>query len=220
MKNYREEYNEDLCIDEKDLDGLSIQELWGLLSDTEKKDFENQLQTGVRLDVWQPWWLHDCDPTEELKIPIIKSTKRSHEKIWIAIVDIAYFYCYLTRFYNGEHLSLKEDFSKSLLEVCLSMHTQPEFDSIVDCLLFSIHKIINTSYFVSINYSKAAIDDVVLIIEPYKLMKMFMELSSLDLRPREKFKMWYLASYLKELRDSLAINKYIQSIIPLLHRCK
>ncbi|KAK2579232.1 hypothetical protein KPH14_008201 [Odynerus spinipes] len=141
----------------KDIDLDNPDQVWAILSDAEKQEFEALVKSGEAyklLPPWLPWWtihkkplIESLDITEEEKhdkheteYPVIIDVQPFNEQMMISpkirfnIMNVIYAYTYIALYYNGDYLNCAEEAANTFLSICENMKENKIFDNEEDAL--------------------------------------------------------------------------------------
>ncbi|XP_020299545.1 zinc finger HIT domain-containing protein 2 isoform X2 [Pseudomyrmex gracilis] len=139
-------------------------ELWSVLSDTEKQEFESLLKNGELekiLPAWTPWWAHsvqkkitelnreNIEDTDVSKLPAIVDVplfpelQKASSSVQFNIVNVIYAYAYIALYYYGDYLNCSEDATHVFLMICENMRNNTIFEN-ADSAIESVIKCIKS----------------------------------------------------------------------------
>ncbi|XP_063986006.1 zinc finger HIT domain-containing protein 2 [Diachasmimorpha longicaudata] len=126
-------------------------ELWGILTDAERQEFEALLRNGEEgklLPEWTPWWssksnekqlIKEIDDQERvemvgrcpklLEIPYISAVEKAATTVSFNIINVLYSYVLMVFHYDGDHQNSAKEAVSMFLQLCDSLGSNKIFDN-------------------------------------------------------------------------------------------
>ncbi|KAF7987451.1 hypothetical protein HCN44_003213 [Aphidius gifuensis] len=151
----------DLAERIKNIDLNNADELWAVLSESERQEFEAIIKNGEEdkiLPLWEPWWtkvdekklvevVDESNDTEKklnnnlpvvMNIPVIESLEKASPLVAYNLLNVLSSYICTVLHYNGEHQNSPDDAVIMFLELNDNIKNNKVFDdsrTAVDCVV-------------------------------------------------------------------------------------
>ncbi|KAL4220931.1 hypothetical protein ACF0H5_019197 [Mactra antiquata] len=186
----------DECEDDDLHDRLSdlnldtdLSEVWNRLTLQERREFQsmtNDGRLGNLVEVWTPWWIQSVPLVTEVEksgnkgsnsyknldtivkvahiSEILKSKPSSHVKY--DVINVLYSYCFVSRLYNGEHVTMVTESVDDLLEICDVLGQSVTCESVDEAIQLCMKQLSCIKHFGEIDrtYNVSVLKDVEKII--------------------------------------------------------
>lgn len=133
----------------KNIDLDNSEQVWSVLSNAEKQEFEALIKSGEASKLllpWVPWWtIHkqplvelieeDISDKHETEYPVIINVQSFNKQVMVSpkicfnIMNVIYAYAYIALYYNGDYLNCAEEAANIFFSICENMKENKIFDS-------------------------------------------------------------------------------------------
>ncbi|XP_076294270.1 zinc finger HIT domain-containing protein 2 [Lasioglossum baleicum] len=187
-------------------------EVWTILTDSERQEFEALVKNGEiekLLPQWVPWWTYhikkklvqDMDEEDNeqimeypplIDVPIFNELQKASPNVYFNLVNVIYAYAYTANYYNGDYSNCPVDAMVVFLDLCDNMKLNKVYESTESAIAAVVHNIVNCNW----------------LPQDERTLLGFKEAANSIIQgPEERNKYFYIATALSELHRLLAAAK-------------
>nr|XP_033333111.1 zinc finger HIT domain-containing protein 2 [Megalopta genalis] len=190
-------------------------EVWSVLTDSEKQEFEALIKNGgieKLLPKWVPWWTYrtekklvqDMDEKDNeqglssmeypplIDVPIFNELQKASPNVYFNLINVIYAYAYMAIYYNGDYSNSTVEATVIFLDLCDNMKQNKIYESTKSAIAGVVHNIVNCDWMPQDEGSLLGFKEAA---------------NSIIQGPEEKNKYFYVATALSELHRLLLAAK-------------